>query len=237
MSRRAIAIAAALVLVTGVILHVTGLAGTVRFAVQGRLSAMTENWDPNGYRERYEQAAAQLKQALSQQTEAEQAIHDARFYRAFLGLKEVAPTFVFCEARVIALDGDRIVVDRGRVDGVCGGQAVLTAVGVYGVIGDVGLNHAEVLPLGTSGVTVSVLNARTDEVGTLSGQAVKTERDSTANAGDVWVTTGFGGRFPRGLLVGRTEAVTADADGMFTSAVLTPFAVREGRMMIVYAEN
>ncbi len=237
MSRRAIAVSVALVAVVGVVLHMTGLAGTVRFAVQSELSAMTENWDPNGYRSRYEQVAAQLNRVVSQQVNAEQAVHDARFYRAFLGLREVAPSFRFCEARVIAVTDTRVEIDRGRVDGLRGGEAVLTSVGVYGVIGDVGLNRAEVLALGSPDVMVSVLNARTDEVGTLNGTVVKVERDSQAAAGDVWITTGFGGRFPRGLLVGRTQAVTVDADGMFASAALIPFAVREGRMMIVYAET
>ena len=232
MSRKVIAIGAAL-LAVGVILRVTGLLGTLLSPIQAAVSGVWERLDPNGYRAQYEQAAAELAALRQTTVEQQQAVHDAAFYREFLALKTARPTVTFCEVRLIAVGTDGVTVDRGSVDGLVGGEPVITASGLVGVIGEVGLTWARVVPLTDRSVTVSAVCARTNEALTVQGGEARLSRESEAAQGDYLITSGLGGGFPRGVPIGSLGEVTPTSDGLFRQAAVSVFAACEARMMAV----
>lgn len=227
----------ALTVVLGVVLRVTGLAGTLLSPLQEAVTAaaqwVSERVDVGGYRQKYETAQAELADLRSQLAEQEDAVHTAAFYRAFLGLKETRPSVVFCEARVIAAERDSFTLNVGMVDDVTGGEPVMTASGLVGVVAEAGLNWARVHTLSHEAVTVSVVCTRTAETAEMSGGVVRLSRDSKAMAGDRVMTSGYGGKYPRGLLVGELETVIADSGGLSKSAAVRLFAEREESVMVV----
>ena len=227
----------ALAVVLGVVLRVTGLAGTLLTPLQEGVTAavqwVTERVDPGGYRARCEALQTELNDLRRQVTEQQDAVHTAAFYRQFLALKETRPTLELCEARVIAAKTDRFTVNVGTLDGLAGGEPVITAAGLVGVVAEAGLNWAQVHTLSHEGVTVSVTCARTAETAEMSGGTVSLSRDGKAKSGDLVMTSGYGGRYPRGLLVGELETVTADSGGLIRSAAVRFFAEREECVMVV----
>ncbi len=227
----------ALAAAVGVILRMTGLAGTLLTPLQEGVTAaaewVTERVDPGGYRARYEALQAEISALRLQLTEQEDAVHTAAFYRQFLELKEVRPSLDLREARVIAAKADSFTVNVGTVDGLAGGEPVITAAGLVGVVAEAGLNWARVHTLSHEAVTVSVTCARTAETAEMSGGAVSLSRDSKAVAGDCVMTSGYGGTVPRGLLIGELETVTADGGGLVRIAAVRLFAKREERVMVI----
>lgn len=227
----------ALAVSLGVVLRVTGLAGTLLTPLQEGVTAavqwVTERVDPGGYRARCEELQTELNDLRRQVTEQQDAVHTAAFYRQFLALKETRPTLELCEARVIAAETDRFTINVGTLDGIVGGEPVITAAGLVGVIAETGLNWAQVHTLSHEAVTVSVTCARTDETAEMSGGTVSLSRDGKAESGDLVMTSGYGGRYPRGLLIGELETVTADSGGLIRSAAVRFFAEREECVMVV----
>ncbi len=226
----------ALAVALGVLLRVTRLAGTLLTPLQEGVSAAAE-WVGErldvGYRDEYEAARAELIELRGQLAEQQDAVHTASFYRQFLALKDGRPSLEFCEARVIAAKEDSFTVNVGTLDGVTGGEAVMTAAGLVGVVAEAGLNWAQVHTLSHEGVTVSVTCTRTAETAEMSGGAVSFPRDTEAAGGDIVMTSGYGGRYPRGLLIGELKAVTADGGGLLQTAAVRLFAAREERVMVV----
>lgn len=230
-------IVGALAVVLGVVLRVTGLAGTLLTPLQEGVTVavqwVTERVDFGGYRQKYKALQAEVDKLRRQLVEQEDAVHTAAFYRQFLALKETRPSVSLCEARVIAADKDGFTLNVGTVDGVTGGEPVITASGLVGVVAEAGLNWARVHTLSHEAVTVSVTCSRTAETAEMSGGVVRLSRDSKASAGDYVMTSGYGGTYPRGLLVGELGTVTADSGGLLRSAAVRLFAEREERVMVV----
>ena len=226
-----------LALAVGILLRVTGLAGTLLSPLQEGVTAaaewVTERVDLGGYRARCEELQTELNDLRRQLTKQQDAVHTATFYRQFLALKQTRSALTLCEARVIAAETDRFTINVGTVDGIAGGEPVITAAGLVGVIAETGLNWAQVHTLSHEAVTVSVTCARTAETAEMSGGTVSFPRDGKAQNGDFVMTSGYGGRYPRGLLVGELETVTADSGGLIRSAAVRFFAEREELVMVV----
>lgn len=234
--KRWLAVAAALV-AAGVVLRLTGLAGTLltplQTGVAGAAEWLIERTDIGGYKAKYHAAQEQLATLREQLAAEQEAVHTAAFYRAFLELKTKRCDFVLCDARVIAAGRDTLTVNVGTLDAVAVGQPVLTAAGLYGTVAGVGLNWAQIRPLSSDDVSVSVVCCRTGETAQLINGTVHLDRDSTVTAGDLVITSGYGGAFPRGLLVGEIGAVTADSGGLSRTAAVRVFAEDAERVMVL----
>ncbi len=226
----------ALVIALGIALRVSGLGGTLLTPLQSGVSAAAE-WVTErlefGYREKYEAAQTELDTLRSALAEQEDAVHTAAFYRQFLELKNTRSSFSFCEARVIAAKEDSFTINVGTVDGVSDGQPVMTVSGLVGVIAETGLNWARVHTLSHKAVKVSVVCTRTAEVADMSGGTVRLSRDTNATGGDSVMTSGYGGAYPRGLIIGQLQTVTADTGGLSKTAAVRLFAELPTRVMVV----
>ncbi len=221
----------------GVVLRVSGVAGVLLTPLQERVTSVAqwavERVDLGGYRARCDELQEEIAALRGQLTAQEDAVHTAAFYRQFLALKEVRPSLELCEARVIAAEKDSFTINVGTLDGVAGGESVMTVAGLVGVVAQAGLNWARVHTLSHETVTVSVVCARTAETAEMRGGVVRLSRDSKAEKGDRVMTSGYGGTVPRGILVGELKTVTADSGGLLRTAALRLYAEREERVMVV----
>lgn len=136
-------------------------------------------------------------------------------------------------ARVIGLNPSAqfqsIRIDRGEDDGVRPGMPVVTADGVVGqVVRSVG-GSADVMlltdPTSHIGALVQRSRVRGSAVGSGDGRLLSlglVRREEDAQDGDVLVTAGSDGVYPRGLLVGRLAEVKRPPAGMFLTARIEP---------------
>lgn len=171
---------------------------------------------------------AELTQRLAQMTEYEQ--QNARL-EALLGLTS---TYAMSGtgAHVVSYSTDSwtrtVTIDKGSLDGVAPDMPVVSGSGVFGQVVEVAATTSTVRLLAdpSSGVSAEVQGS--GATGVLSGSVDGTLRlryvssSSQVAVGDTVITSGLGGVYPRGLLLGTVASCTASASGMYYDITLTP---------------
>ncbi len=139
-------------------------------------------------------------------------------------------------ARVVAVETSaffrvvRVKLDRGG-DDVKPGMAVISSAGVVGRVGRVFGNWCDVLLAADPKSSIDVVVARTGGRGVVKGIAGSDryrtrieylERKDEAAEGDLVVTSGLGGFFPRDLPVGKIVKVDKRGYGLYQDAEVQP---------------
>lgn len=166
--------------------------------------------------------------ALLQEAQAENArLRGLVEFRAQLDLRTIA-------ARVAMRDPSRwfttMTIDRGAREGVRVRDPVVTADGLVGRVMEVYPTASRVLLISDPRSAVGVLVQSTRDAGIVEGQGQAAlllryvSRESTLQPGDVLVTSGLGGVFPRGLRVGTVVTVSSPAGALFQEATVSPAA-------------
>jgi rod shape-determining protein MreC len=113
-----------------------------------------------------------------------------------------------------------IVIDRGSADGVKPGTPVVAAQGLLGQVSVVASHSAKVRLITdqSSGVSVLVQSSRATGVvrGSVEGQLTLEyyAGKQLPKPGDVLITSGLGGAYPKGLVVGDISKVVPDQAGL-----------------------
>ena len=122
-----------------------------------------------------------------------------------------------------------LTVNRGRADHVTRLSAVIAPDGLIGRVVDVRPGASIVQVLTDPASTVGALVVRTRTQGIVEGEPRGTLRlkfmardGGGIQVGDLVVTSGAGGLFPRGIPVGRVRAVDDRGSALFSYANLTP---------------
>jgi rod shape-determining protein MreC len=122
-----------------------------------------------------------------------------------------------------------LTIDRGESDGVMKGAAVLAPAGIVGQVFFVSAHAARVLLITdhNSGLDAVVQRTRARGIveGTVNdGCGLKfVKRTEDLQTGDVVVTSGVDGIFPRGLPIGQLISVDKRGQGLFQYATVRPF--------------
>lgn len=107
----------------------------------------------------------------------------------------------------------QITLDKGSNDGVRTGVAVVSGEGLVGQVTSVSATSCQVRLTTDSNSGISVMVQSTHDTGILRGSfdgmlyLEGIDDSATVNEGDVIVTSGMGGAFPRGILVGTVTRV------------------------------
>ncbi|MEO8211844.1 MAG: rod shape-determining protein MreC [Myxococcales bacterium] len=156
-------------------------------------------------------------------------------YQLLLGLKDTTPAETLA-ARVISIDASpyfrvaRVELDRGE-GLVRRGMPVLTPDGVVGRINRVSGQTSDVLLAVDPRSSMDVFLPRTGGRGVLRGKAGENGyrcsveylmRGEQAREGDLVVTSGLGGAFPRDLPVGKVTRVVPNPSGLYQEVEVTP---------------
>lgn len=126
-------------------------------------------------------------------------------------------------------------IGKGSGSGLAPSMAVLTSDGLVGKTLDVSLRTCDVLLISDPKCKVSARIARTGAFGVVVGTGPTSggrpacrmqfvNKDIPVLPGDEVVTSGLGGVFPKGLLIGYVERVEMDAAGLYQSAYVIPKA-------------
>ncbi len=163
---------------------------------------------------------AEMRQALA--TAEEQRQENARL-RALVKLPDALKTGSVA-AHVIGRPTDSwegtILVDRGSADGVKTGTPVIAAEGLIGQVSVVAPHSSKVRLITDQSSGVSVLVQSTRSPGVVRGSVEgKLTLEFYAGAeppkpGDVLITSGLGGAYPKGLVVGDVAKVVSGGAGM-----------------------
>jgi rod shape-determining protein MreC len=151
--------------------------------------------------------------------------------RALLGLKQKLDRKTIA-ADVITRNPDnwfeQITIDKGSLDHVARGSAVITSKGVVGQVTQVSTNSSVVRLLTDPEQKLGVLIPRCKQLGILSGKHKEPPSidfvpvGAPVDVGDKVVCQGFGGVFPADHPVGVVSAVRRDKNGTTLSIEVTP---------------
>ena len=135
-------------------------------------------------------------------------------------------------ARSVARDPNNlvqyIIIDRGARDHIAKGMPVVTAQGLVGQVVAVGEQSARVLLLTDPSSSVNALVQRTRATGVVQGRLGANPvmryiaQDEDVQVGDIVLTSGLGGNFPRGQVIGQVVSVHQRDVEMFKEAEIRP---------------
>lgn len=121
-----------------------------------------------------------------------------------------------------------ITIDRGSADGVKAGMPVVGAQGLLGQTVGV-TKHAAKVRLITdpnSGVAAMVQATRAEGIvhGSIDGKLTLdfVSSETTVRAGDIVISSGMGGVYPKGLIVGEVTRVRTTPSSLYQDIELTP---------------
>ncbi len=185
-----------------------------------------------------EELKEQLREANEKLTDYERYKRENEQYRDFLGLKETNPDYEFEPATVIGRDSTNrfysFTIDKGSIDGIEVADPVITDDGLVGIVWEVGLTYAHVRTILDISVEAGVYDISTRDSGIITGDiTLSTEglcklkylpRDSGIAAGNLIVTSGIGGVFPKDLPVGTVKSIEVDSSGLSLTAEVQPTA-------------
>ncbi|MDH4139017.1 MAG: rod shape-determining protein MreC [Coriobacteriia bacterium] len=127
-----------------------------------------------------------------------------------------------------------IVIDRGTADGVEPGMPVLAPQGLLGQTVEVTEHSAKVRLIvdQRSGVAGMVQSTRAEGIvrGSVEGglDMEYVSRETTVVAGDIVLTSGMGGVYPKGLLIGEVSKVDLPENALFSIIEVRPSARLQG---------
>ncbi len=132
-----------------------------------------------------------------------------------------------------------LTIDRGRVDGVDEGSAVLAYGSVVGQVIHAGPGTSTVLLLADPGTAVDALLQSSRARGVVFGRGedqyemLFVDRQEEARVGDRVVSSGLDGVYPKGVLIGKVVASEEDTNSLFHRITVAP-AVDVNRLEYVY---
>ena len=179
--------------------------------VGGQLDYVTSNiWDLATVHEQNKMLRNEVEQLRVQNLQASEAIAENERLRALIGYRQMATQFDMVAARV----------------------AVVTEKGLVGHVIETGWNSSKVQLImdPRSSVGTLVQRAESRVAGIVQGdmdnptmpQMVNIPKNADVVEGDVIVTSGFGGRYPKGLVVGLISSLQNDEGGLLKIGLIEP---------------
>lgn len=189
--------------------------------------------------EENEQLKIQIAEMEEQVRQAEADSRENERLRSLLGLREQRKDLTLESATVTAVESTNwystFTISKGENMGISAEDCVIDQYGnLVGVVTTVGLNWATVTTIIDTDTEMGGILARTDTAAILEGDfALMGEgklklsylpENTDLVSGDEVLTSGRGGVYPAGLLVGTVDTVHTDDSGMTRYAIITPSA-------------
>lgn len=192
---------------------------------------------------RYDEVAAENHALKEQVNELQKQVEDLHFaeervdeYRKNHGITENEYSFEYVSANVVSVASDgwtsSFGINAGTSAGLTRGDIVVWQGCLVGKIVEVGVNWATVSTFIDPSISVGAMILSTGDVGITEGTLERKvkgqcmvryiDKDSTVNRGDRIYTSGLGGVYPKGLLLGTVSELKYEDNGLSLSAALTP---------------
>ncbi|PKN77001.1 MAG: rod shape-determining protein MreC [Deltaproteobacteria bacterium HGW-Deltaproteobacteria-10] len=156
---------------------------------------------------------------------------EAQRLRSLLALQD-DNDFDFVTARVIGRAqvalSQTILINKGSADGLNAGQPVMATQGLVGRVIDASWHSAKVLPLIDQNSNIDAIVQRNRIQGIIRGAGSRgcvlkyVSKTQDVRDGDIIVSSGIGGVFPKGMLIGQVTHVDRQEAGLFLRIYVTP---------------
>ncbi len=182
---------------------------------------------------------AQLADAEERAREGEAAVGENEELRELLGLKQKHSDFILETARIVNWNSSNwsssFSINKGEDAELAVGMPVITSAGeLVGQISEVGDNWANVKTIIDVEIDVGVLVGETGNPAMAIGdfelmqdgkcRIFHLTEGTNLIESDIVLTSGRGGSFPQGLVLGTIESVLTEAGGQMPYGVLAPSA-------------
>ena len=204
-------------------------------------------------REENESLRQQLEDALSKNDRADLALEENKWLREFLALDGESSDASLIDATVVGRSAGNYIttltLNKGTLNGVKKGDAVITPDGLVGYVSEAGLNYSTVSTVVNGEIFVGVIAPRSGALGTLSGdldhaaegicKITLEKEDADLVEGDLIITSGVGSVYPYGIKIGRIISVESDPYNRRLTAYVSVSAELERafRVMILSKEE
>ena len=170
----------------------------------------------DSYNSQIDELEPELAELRGQLADYETTKRKNQQYEEYLELKTDNPDFKFAEARVLSMDSvtpfSSFELDVGTSDGVSVNDPVIKGSYLAGVVVKVSRNSCVVNSILNPEVNVSAYEVRTGQTGVVTGDVELSSdgrcrmnylsRDTAITTGNLICTSGVGGIFPNGLIIG-----------------------------------
>ena len=189
------------------------------------------------YYDENQELRAQIGALNSQLVDYEDTKEELEELRKFLGIKEEHPDFVHsapCHLISYVTNDPygAVVIDRGREDGISVNDPVMTGEGLVGVITEVADSYATVRTVLSPDLSIGAVCNRTKDTGIVEGnlhyaadgktKMIYMDKAMTMQQGDLVITAGSSGLFPRGCVIGNVVETGMEESGLSAYAVIQP---------------
>ena len=185
--------------------------------------------------ERLKQKIAEYEHQLVEYNDMAQKLSA---YETMLGVKEEKPDFELCGADIIGTDsGDMftsLIIDKGSNHGISAKDPVVYGNYLVGVVKKVHPTYSVVETFLNPGVNISAIESKTREVSYVtttvqymrSGLCIMESLDRTTAIapGGLVITSGIGGLYPKGLIIGSVKEIGESKFELSSFAVIEPGA-------------
>lgn len=158
-------------------------------------------------------------------------------FKKYYDLKEENPDYDILPATVIRRDPNEnfygFTIDKGSVDGVERHDPVVTENGLVGWVCELDATSCTVKTILSPDTQVGALDAGTSDSGIITGSPTycddnlctmtKVPAQHTMKKGDIIVTSGLGGIFPKKLQIGKVKEIKLNEYDSLPLAVIEPF--------------
>jgi len=212
---------------------IQGLASSVSDGISGFYDKLN---DYDALKEENDNLRKKLADTEKLLRDTEKATLENDQLRAALEMKARDESLTFESAEIVSRGdtnlGYTFTLDKGSTSGIAVNNCVVTAEGMVGYVSEVGANWSIVTTVIDTGMEASAIVSRTREVASAEGdyelmrdgkfKLSYLNKDSQVVRGDTVETSGFGGLFPKGIIIGRVEEIKSEVHGITKYAILTP---------------
>lgn len=161
---------------------------------------------------------------------------NARLWK-FYDLKKENPQYTLVPSMVLRRDSNSdfysFTLDKGTTSDISVNDPVVSQNGVIGWVSEVDLNTCKVVTLLSPQTSIGAIDNKTHDTGVVSGNAKYCDKNLTTmqklnsnhkiKKGDIITTTGIGGLYPKGLIIGKVTDICYDTYNTSYYAVVKPY--------------
>lgn len=192
-------------------------------------TSLARRGDLEAENERQRQEIEGLTQEIARLRELE---FENQRLRVLLNYQAENPGYEFLPAAVIGRDPSdllqRIIIDKGTEDGVMDGMVVVASGGLAGKVIKSYPTAARVLLITDPSSAVNAMIQDSRALGVVRGKPANSltmefvPQSEQVAEGDLVITSGLGGSFPKGLLIGRVVEIKGDDMDLFHELRIEP---------------
>lgn len=221
------------VVVSAIVKPVQSAAARVTEAVE---SVFANFEDKKELREENRELRSQINELTKELADFEDTVRENEFYKKYLEIKETHSDYQMQPAMVIARDNTdpycSFTINSGLGDGVALYDPVITDAGLVGYITEVTASQSVVMTVLNPDINITAVDNRTRDSGNITGDAsvaadgwctlTYLPKGNAVAAGDYIITSGAGGIFPEGHIVGTVKSVRQNTGDLTAFAVVEP---------------